>query len=529
MKHPRMTKITVLSAFLLAPFSLILLFYIGQSSLAKDDHPTSKVEVSETNSSQGETFSFAQFHQKITQGSFAFPYSPLFPLADSLSLELDPAKDSLAYCLTKGYLSVFSDNSLRPEAPVSRLEFYQTLQSLLQNPDGILSALPFSGSAEGFLPQEENADKQNDPIPMGEAVSVLIHFLQQNAPTSLMPAFPLSDYTEQAFLLRFSPFYEEMEIAVSNGLLLADGLSPESLCNRRSLADLIYKAVNPHRRVKNPRKPRETLSVDADDYKSSSIALFNNQSKQFIWQKDANARRSPASLTKIMTVLVAIEHIENLKDRTYVSDNYRRQMRRYGAKLAGFYSYERVSYEDLLYATLLSSGAEAAGTLAVRLAGKESVFIDWMNQKAMELGMYNTQFKTVEGLDKEGQYTTANDMVLLLEYALQNPTFYQIFTSPDYRTSRNRQHPSGLYLESTVLSALEQSETDTFSIVGGKSGTTSDAGLCWATLGIKNESPYILITMGAPLDNISNPTMLQREDTLKIYRRLLPKPSVSTF
>lgn len=528
MKHPRMTKITVLSAFLLAPFSLILLFYIGQSSLAKDDHPTSKVEVSDTNSSQGETFSFAQFHQKITQGSFAFPYSPLFPLADSFTLEFDPAKESLAYCLTHGYLSVFPDNSLRPEELISRSEFYQTLQTVLQKQDGILSASLLSGSENTFLPQEE-IDEPDGSISMGEAVSVLIRFLQQNAPTSLMPAFPLSDYTEQAFLLRFSPFYEEMEIAVSNGLLLAEGLSPESLCNRRSLADLIYKAVNPHRRVKNPRKPRETLSVDADDYKSSSIALFNNQSKQFIWQKDANARRSPASLTKIMTVLVAIEHIENLKDRTYVSDNYRRQMRRYGAKLAGFHSYERVSYEDLLYATLLSSGAEAAGTLAVRLAGKESIFIEWMNQKAMELGMYNTQFKTVEGLDKEGQYTTANDMVLLLEYALQNPTFYQIFTSPDYRTSRNRQHPRGLYLESTVLSALEQSETDTFTIVGGKSGTTSDAGLCWATLGIKNESPYILITMGAPLDNISNPTMLQREDTLKIYRRLLPKPSVSTF
>ena len=144
-----------------------------------------------------------------------------------------------------------------------------------------------------------------------------------------------------------------------------------------------------------------------------------------------------------------------------------------------------------------------------------------MNRQAAEWGMKDTHFQTVEGLDAEGQYTTAQDMVIFLEKALQDPRFYQVFTTATFITAGTRQHPHGLRLNSTVLGSILPAEETGFHIIGGKSGTTSQAGLCWATLAVKNGTPYILVTLGAPLDNIYKPTMTQKADALKIYDRIM--------
>lgn len=136
--------------------------------------------------------------------------------------------------------------------------------------------------------------------------------------------------------------------------------------------------------------------------------------------------------------------------------------------------------------------------------------------------MNDTRFQTVEGLDAEGQYTTAKDMVIFLEKALQDPRFYKVFTTAAFTTEKTWQHPRGLKLTSTVLGHILPDEETDFHIIGGKSGTTQKAGLCWATLAMKEGTPYILVTLGAPLDNIYKPTMTQKADALKIYQRVTP-------
>ena len=143
-----------------------------------------------------------------------------------------------------------------------------------------------------------------------------------------------------------------------------------------------------------------------------------------------------------------------------------------------------------------------------------------MNDKAKELGLNNTHFINPEGLHHKKQYTTASDMGKLLNEALSNEEFKEIFTKETYITTPTIDHPNGILLESTVLSRLNNDIESNVRIIGGKSGTTYEAGQCWATLGIVNEQEYIVIVMGAPLKDIRNPDHAQIADTIKIYKKI---------
>ena len=188
--------------------------------------------------------------------------------------------------------------------------------------------------------------------------------------------------------------------------------------------------------------------------------------------------------------------------------------------MAGFYGLESTTYRDLLYGTMLASGGEAANSLAINVVGTVDDFVLLMNQKADDLGLKDTHFTNVEGFHDDDQYTTAYDMALLLDYALQNNHFRAIFTSPYFTTSQTLDHPDGVWLESTVLSKIPLEETVDFEIIGGKSGTTYEAGQCWAVLGTKNGKEYISIVMGAPLEDINHPSYSQLNDTITIFNQI---------
>ena len=263
------------------------------------------------------------------------------------------------------------------------------------------------------------------------------------------------------------------------------------------------------------------LSVfDDDDYASQYIYIFDREKKNVEFEKNAKSRAYPASLTKIMTTIVALEHISDLSAIAPVDVDTYKEMVANNASMAGFYGNEAVTYRDLLYGTILSSGGEAANSLAVHIGGNIETFVEMMNDKAAELGMENTHFTNAEGLHNKEQYTTAYDMAILLDYALENGHFRAIFTKMSFLTTKTSDHPDGIMLESTVLSRLDGLNQNGFEIIGGKSGTTYEAGECWATLGIKEGREYICIVMGAPLKDISNPERAQIADTIKLYSRV---------
>ena len=256
------------------------------------------------------------------------------------------------------------------------------------------------------------------------------------------------------------------------------------------------------------------------DYESKYICVLDRENKSIIYEKDLKDKAYPASLTKIMTTIVALEHIEDLSAIAPVDMDSYRDMVEQNSSMAGFFGKEQVTYRDLLYGTMLPSGGEAANSLAINVAGNIENFVEMMNEKAAELKLENTHFTSPEGFHDKDQYTTAYDMAILLDYALENGHFKAIFTTDSYETTKTLDHPNGITLKSTVLSKLDETNQDGFTIIGGKSGTTYEAGQCWATLGIKDDYEYIVIAMGVPLNDISNPDLKQRDDTIKLYSRI---------
>lgn len=270
-------------------------------------------------------------------------------------------------------------------------------------------------------------------------------------------------------------------------------------------------------------KIQEHFSPLSDDgYTSGHIYLLDRETERVIYEKEADTKIYPASLTKIMTTIVALENINDLSQIAPVDVETYQEMVSQNASMAGFYGREEVTYRDLLYGTILSSGSEAANSLAIHIGGSVENFVQMMNAKAVELGLQDTHFTNPEGLHDKKQYTTASDMAKLLDYALDDGNFKAIFTKEAFQTSSTLDHPDGLLLTSTVLSYLNKDEQSNFEIIGGKSGTTYEAGQNWATLALVGGKEYLAIVMGAPLADISQPDRAQIADTLKLYDAIAP-------
>jgi D-alanyl-D-alanine carboxypeptidase (penicillin-binding protein 5/6) len=251
---------------------------------------------------------------------------------------------------------------------------------------------------------------------------------------------------------------------------------------------------------------------------SRQAVLVAVSSKQVLFQKRGEEKAYPASLTKIMTAILAIEHLNDLQKPVRIPVQVYNALKQSGASMAGFLPNEEPKIIDLLYGTMLPSGADAAGTLALSVAGSENTFVSMMNRKAAEIGMNHTHFTNPSGLHDPNHYTTAKDMSLLLLYALKNPVFHQIFTTQRYQISPTNLHPNGMTVQSTLFHKMGNSSINGGAIIGGKTGYTDEAGLCLATLAESNGQAYILITLGAPGDH--NTIQYDIEDAKLIYKQL---------
>lgn len=249
----------------------------------------------------------------------------------------------------------------------------------------------------------------------------------------------------------------------------------------------------------------------------SESALLMSIDGTVMYSLNADERIYPASLTKIMTAIVALENISDIDDDVVIPGDIYDYIIAEQASTAGFESYEDVTYRDLLYGAVLSSGAECCLTLASYLAGSEDMFVDMMNDKAEELGMNGTHFTNVCGLHNYDHYSTAMDISILLNYALKNSDFREIFTSSEYYTETDLK-PDGITLQSTMFSVLSDRTFEGGELLGGKTGYTSEAGLCLASLANVNGREYTLVTMGADGSHETEP--LHIYDARKIYETL---------
>lgn len=214
-------------------------------------------------------------------------------------------------------------------------------------------------------------------------------------------------------------------------------------------------------------------------------------------ERGSTMRIYPASLTKMMTLIVALESDVSMEDTFTFTEEMIAPLVDQSASRAGFLPGETISFRDLLYGAALPSGADATLAIASMVAGNEIAFAEKMNQKAAAIGMQNTHFMNASGLHDVNHYSTLQDLALLVEYGCYNEMFRTLLATYQYTTAATPQNPTGLLLESTMFSRMYGNEVDGLTIQGGKTGFTNEAGNCLASFVQKDGKQYIgVLTMG---------------------------------
>lgn len=260
----------------------------------------------------------------------------------------------------------------------------------------------------------------------------------------------------------------------------------------------------------NPDDPAQTLSL----VQARSYLLLDVETGDAILSENAQEEVSIASTTKMMTALVLVEQVSDLSamvtcgDEVYVSDP--------ASSLAGLVKGQTLSYKDLLYGLMLPSGNDAAQVIAVAVSGSIPAFVEQMNQRAKELGMSHTQFENPHGLYGVGHYSTAEDLAILAQEVLKNPTLLEVVSTREYTLPANSKYPQGrtvvnsnpLLHETTVESNSQDAPSANPYYVeetqGIKTGFIDEAGYCLVAAATQEERTLIAVVLGAKTIGLRN-------------------------
>lgn len=235
---------------------------------------------------------------------------------------------------------------------------------------------------------------------------------------------------------------------------------------------------------------------------SKNAILYNLNDNNVIYEKNSEEIVQIASLTKIVTAITVIENVDDLQAQVNITDDMIQGLDGYakmGLKLG-----DELTYLDLLYALMLPSAADAAQALAISTSGSIEKFVNLMNEEVKKIGVSNSKFDNPVGMDSENNYSTASDLAKILIYSLENDTFKKIFNSNTYTIES---------INKTVIKTLYSYSVDSSIIKGAKTGFTYEAGLCLASTSTINNVDYLLITLGADIDNYYHVL-----DTISIYK-----------
>lgn len=244
---------------------------------------------------------------------------------------------------------------------------------------------------------------------------------------------------------------------------------------------------------------------------AKSAILIEASTGEILYQKNANERLAPASMTKIMSLILIMENIENgnLKwnDIVVVSKNASSM----GGSQIFLEANEMMTVEDLVKGICIASGNDATVALAEKIAGTEKAFVKLMNDKAKSLGLKNTNFVNATGLDAEGHYSTANDMSVMARELVKHEKILEF--SSIYEDYLRKNTAKSFWLVNTNKLVKFYSYID-----GLKTGFTDDAGYCLTATGKKNNMRLISVVMGeASIDNRSTDTLAMLDYGFNMY------------
>ena len=218
-----------------------------------------------------------------------------------------------------------------------------------------------------------------------------------------------------------------------------------------------------------------------------------------LFEKNSLVRSAPASLTKIVTAIVALENCPDLETVVTVKEESIRMLDGTGSSLAGLKPGEEISMKNLLYCLLVSSANEASTVIADYIGGGSvATFVQMMNDTAKKIGCKNTSFKNPHGLDEDGHYSCAQDMAALTKYAMKFPIFNEITDTEKYTLPATNLQDERDLITTNKMKMKNVKEYYVPEVKGIKTGSTTNAGRCIITTATKNGYSYLAVMMKGP-------------------------------
>lgn len=257
----------------------------------------------------------------------------------------------------------------------------------------------------------------------------------------------------------------------------------------------------------------------SDEVISKFGIVVDMNNNTILASREGRTKIYPASMTKVMTVLVAAENIaeDGMEDEFTITPEINYYASSHGASRVGFSDNETVKVKDLFYGTILPSGADAAVGLATYVAGSHEAFVELMNKKLETLGLSETaHFTNCVGLYDDDHYCTCYDMAMIMRAAVANPLCREVLSTRTYTTSSTEQHPNGIEISNWFLRRAEDKPIGG-TITCGKTGYVKESGNCATSFATDDNGTDLIIVTGW-----STSSWRCIYDHIALYRKYMP-------
>ena len=337
----------------------------------------------------------------------------------------------------------------------------------------------------------------------GEYFSAIEKSLERKAQPTVKPqATPKASKRVFGGVIRLKPWVYAVALMLTVTLVLLMALPKKSKAQSGAEpsemhTENVVSGIKEEEKINYFAEYTQNTAVIGEEVVSKNIIVINCDTNEVVASRDAGVRCYPASTTKIMTILTAVDYITDYQKTFTFSFQITDPLYIAEATVAGFSNEEAVNMTDLLYGAILPSGADATVGLALSIAGSEEEFVKLMNKKAKELSLKNTNFTNSSGLFDDNHYTTPEDMAVIIRAAMKNELCRKILSTYQYTTAATPQHPDGIELTSTLFSHMYGTEPEGADILGGKTGFVNESGYCIASFGESDGgTEYVCVTLG---------------------------------
>lgn len=231
---------------------------------------------------------------------------------------------------------------------------------------------------------------------------------------------------------------------------------------------------------------------------AEGIYIVNEDTGLPVYSKNPDARLFPASLTKIMSALLVLEKTPDLDAKVTMNQGIASMISGTGSVVLGLVNGEEISMRDLLYSFMLKSAGDSVLLAAEAVGGSVESFVAMMNERAAALGCTNTHFANPHGLHDENHYTTPSDMYKIVAEAMKNPTFREICGTARYTVAATNKSAERLVVSTNVMLSANLGGSLYYEPIRGiKTGFTTPAGPCFASIATQGNETYVIIVMKA--------------------------------